>query len=207
MESEKKGKKGIDYSKGKIYRIVCDTTGLVYIGSTVETLSNRLSKHKNNYKNYLKGKNNYITSFDILKNDNYKIILIENYSCINREELEREERKYIETIECVNKIIPGRTDKEYYEDNKDKIKKYEKEYRKNNKDKLKEKNKIYREENKDKIKELKNKWYKTNKQEINKKKIVKIECEFCKSITTKNHFKRHQQSLKCKKFQSLVIED
>ena len=120
MENIEKHKKPIDYSKSKIYKIVCDTTGLVYVGSTIEALSRRLSGHRAAYKHSLKGNNNYVTSFDVLKNNNYKIILIDNYECNSKEELHREERKYIESIECVNKIIPTRTDKEYREDNKDK---------------------------------------------------------------------------------------
>ena len=40
-----------DYSKGKIYRIVCNTTGKVYIGSTSQDyLSQRLRKHVEEYK-------------------------------------------------------------------------------------------------------------------------------------------------------------
>jgi hypothetical protein len=180
MESQKKIKKGIDYSKGRIYKIVCDTTGLVYIGSTVEALSRRLTKHKANYKYYLKNNCNSKsknTSYNILKNNNYKIILIQNYPCNSKEELERQERKYIETIECVNKFIPGRTIKEWNEHNKDKIKEQKKEYYKNNKDKIEE------------------------------RQNEKIECEYCKSIFRKDYLKKHQKSMKCKKFQSLVIED
>ena len=192
METQKKTKKPIDYSKGKIYKIVCDTTGLVYVGSTIQKLCERLSKHKSDYRFYLKNKFRFITSYHIIKNDNYKIILIQNCPCNSKEELDREERKYIESMDCVNKYIPGRTIKEYYEDNKDKIKKYEKEYRKNNKHKLKEKNKIYQLKNKDKIKE---------------QKKQKITCEFCKSIIQKSKLNRHQKTLKCLKFQSLVIED
>jgi len=199
MESEKKGKKGIDYSKGKIYRIVCNTTGLVYIGSTVETLCNRLSKHRQEYKQYLKGISRYVTSFEIIKNNNYNIILIKNYPCNNKEELHREERKYIETIECVNKIIPTRTNKEYYETYKDKILEYHKEYYEtnkeyirenqkeyfetnkeyikeqqkqyniNNKDKMKEYQKAYRKNNKDKINEEKKEYRKNNKDKIREK--------------------------------------
>tara|TARA_R110001592_G_scaffold340298_1_gene628392 strand:+ start:40 stop:783 length:744 start_codon:yes stop_codon:yes gene_type:complete len=246
MENVKKRKNPIDYSKSKIYKIVCDTTGLIYIGSTVETLCRRLSGHRSDYKRYLKGKYSFLTSFDILKNDNYKIILIENCPCNSKEELHREERKYIESIECVNKNIPTRTDKEYreinkdkmkeyYEINKDKIKEYHKEYyednqdnykeykkknrdkikeykkqyskdnkekvkeyKKKNRDKIKEYIKQYRENNKDKLKEIRKKYIEKNKDKIKEK----IECEFCRSTITKNHIKRHQQSLKCKKFQS-----
>ena len=170
MASEKKGKNMIDYSKGKIYKIVCNTTGLIYIGSTVQDyLCNRLAGHKQKYKRYLKGKNHFVTSFDIIKNDNYKIILIENYPCNSKEELHREERKYIETIKCVNKYIPSRTKTEYRKT----------ESFKNN----------YLE------------WRKKNKDNIIEKKKIKIICEFCKLPTPKDHYRRHQQSNKCKKFQ------
>ena len=209
MENIEKHKKPIDYSKSKIYKIVCDTTKLTYIGSTIEALSRRLSGHRAAYKRYLKGNNRYV-----LKNNNYKIILIENCPCKNKEELERQERKYIETIECVNKNIPGRTYKEYYEDNKDKIKETQKEWYETNKNKIKEQQKKWYEnnkdkisekyeDNKDKIKEYKKKWYETNKEQMKEK----IECEYCKSIVNNNNLKKHQKTLKCLKFQSLVNED
>ena len=36
------------YQEGKIYKIVCNITGEVYYGSTIEKyLSSRLAKHKN----------------------------------------------------------------------------------------------------------------------------------------------------------------
>lgn len=41
-----------DYSKGKIYKIWSPSTGLTYIGSTIQTLSNRLSGHRVKHKLY-----------------------------------------------------------------------------------------------------------------------------------------------------------
>ena len=38
---------------GKIYKLICNVTGLVYYGSTTESLKQRLSEHKNKYKRYL----------------------------------------------------------------------------------------------------------------------------------------------------------
>jgi len=127
------------YENGKIYKIVDDTNDNIYIGSTYQKyLSRRLQGHLTNYKRYIEGKRERnITSFKIFENSSYHIELIEKYPCKNRMELEKRERYYIESLECVNKVIPGRTPKEYREANKDKIKKY---YEKN-KDKINEQQK------------------------------------------------------------------
>ena len=45
---------GIDYSKGKVYKIVCNITGKIYVGSTTkEYLSQRLTLHRANYQLFL----------------------------------------------------------------------------------------------------------------------------------------------------------
>jgi predicted GIY-YIG superfamily endonuclease len=52
-----------DYSKGKIYKIVCNKTGLVYIGSTCRSLEQRLKEHVYDSKRYLDKKcNKFISS-------------------------------------------------------------------------------------------------------------------------------------------------
>jgi hypothetical protein len=61
-----------------------------------------------------------------------EIYLIENYPCNSKQELCKRERHYVETIDCVNKYIPSRTKKEYYQDNKDIIIKKNAEYLKKN---------------------------------------------------------------------------
>lgn len=77
----------VNYANGKIYRIVCNTTGLQYIGSTTRPLSERLNEHKQNLKKFLNGKTHYVTSFKVLENNNFQIILIENVPCSRKEEL------------------------------------------------------------------------------------------------------------------------
>ena len=132
------------YENGKIYKIVCNITGLVYIGSTIEpTLAKRLTKHKSQYKIYNGTKSHSITSFKVLENNNYDIVLVESYPCKNKDELKSKERYYIETIECVNKQIPGRTIKEYYEGNKETKLEYQKKYYDTNKDLIIEKQSQY----------------------------------------------------------------
>lgn len=129
------------YLNGKIYKIVSNYTDDVYIGSTVDTLSSRLSKHKYDFKRHMDGKTKYITSFELLKYTEYRIELVELYPCSNKKALESREGYYIEnTPNVVNKQVNGRTKKEtnkaYYEINKEKVNEKHKQYYQSNKDKL-----------------------------------------------------------------------
>jgi hypothetical protein len=115
----------VNYENGKIYKIVCNITGLCYIGSTCEpTLARRLAEHVGDYKGYKNGKRSYISSFKVLENNDYYIILLENVTnCVSKDQLHARERFYIENNKCVNKYVVGRTrkeyKKEYYEENKE----------------------------------------------------------------------------------------
>ena len=124
---------------GKIYKIVDNTNGNVYIGSTIKRLNKRLSDHKSKYNSYLNGKGYYdYTSFDIIKNNDYRIELIKFVIYKDKKELHLRERYYIENNICVNKFIPSRTLKEYRIDNKE----YYKQYRIDNKEYIKKYQKI-----------------------------------------------------------------
>ena len=109
------------YQRGKIYKLVDRTNVNIYIGSTIKTLNTRLQGHKDAYKRYKKDEYHFITSFEIIENDDYYIELIELFPCNNRYELETREKYYIKHNICVNKYIPNRTDAEYYLDNKAKL--------------------------------------------------------------------------------------
>ena len=124
----------VNYSLAKIYKIVCNTTGLIYVGATCKPrLCQRLSKHLSNFKYFKNGKDHYATSFKVLENNNYSIILLQEIKdCENKDQLNYYERKWIEQIDCVNKVIPSRTQKEYKECNKYKIEQYQKQYYQDN---------------------------------------------------------------------------
>jgi len=204
-----------DYSKGKIYCIRSFQTDKVYIGSTIQTLAQRLAKHRTNYKLYLNGKKKSITrSVELLKYDDYYIELIKLYPCSCREELVAEEGKYIRKWDCVNKVIPGRTQEDYYIDNKEQIteyqREYQREYRNKNKERIREKKKEYYidnkenkleqmkqyyNKNKEQIIEQNKQYYSKNKQQIAEKRKVKITCD-CGSDVTIYHYKRHTRSIK-----------
>ena len=143
----------MDYKYGKIYKIVCNTTGYQYIGSTCNPyLSTRLSGHRSDYTQYLKNITHYISSFEVLKNNNYDIILIESYPCETKDQLHARERFYIINNECVNMIKNVGLENElgYVE--------YMKQYRAINKEKMEK----YRAVNKEKIAE----YYSVNKDKI-----------------------------------------
>ena len=145
-----------DYKKGKIYRIICNITGKIYIGSTIETLARRLSGHRRSYKLFKEGqkyKKYFVTSFQIIEQGEFDIVLIENYPCESKVELHRRERFFIESLECVNKNIPTRTPAEYRLDNKDALKEKAKQYQQDNKDDIMERRKQWRIDNMDKTKQ------------------------------------------------------
>jgi len=124
-----------DYQKAKIYKIVDLNEEMVYIGSTSQTLCRRMSDHKKDYK-IRKDKFTVHNIFDKYGIENCKILLIENYPCESRTELEKREGEIIKSLVCVNKIIAGRTPKERYEDNKDEILKRNRLYEIKNKEKI-----------------------------------------------------------------------
>ena len=126
----------VNYLNGKIYKIVDHTNGNIYIGSTAEpTLAKRLSNHLRIYKYYLAHDTNYRTSFDIFKNGNYSIVLLEKFPCKTKDELKARERYYIEKLECVNRNIPNRTPEEYRETHKEEKKEYNRKYKEEHKEK------------------------------------------------------------------------
>jgi ribosome-interacting GTPase 1 len=135
-----------DYSKGKIYKIepICDhDEHEIYIGSTTkEYLSQRMVGHRQDY-TLKKRKTTAFKLFDKYGIENCNIILLESVNANNYNELVAREAHYIKTLKCVNKVIPLRTDREYYDDNRDYCIQYEKNYRAKNAEKIKERKKIY----------------------------------------------------------------
>jgi hypothetical protein len=96
-------------------------------------------------------------------------------------------------------VIPSRTKKEYYDDNKEMIKEYKKEYSENNKEIIAEKQKIKYEKNKEIIAEKAKIKYEKNKEIILKKQKEKITCE-CGICISRIHLARHKKSIKHQQF-------
>ena len=126
----------LDYSKSKIYKIVCNVSGLQYFGSTVSPLKVRLQQHRRAVG---------CTSRKVLESGDFSIILVEDFPCDRKETLLARERYYIETFECVNKKYPGRTQHEWYQDNRERLIDAQKKWNIENKEKLAGYQKKYRE--------------------------------------------------------------
>ena len=123
------------YQNGKIYKLTCDNSPLIYYGSTCQKyLSSRLAGHKNSLNT-----ERPCSSKQLFELGKVSIHLVEEYPCNSKMELELRERIYIEfmfknfdyKIIC-NLHYPRRSksesSKEWYKQNKEK----QKEYRENN---------------------------------------------------------------------------
>ena len=127
------------YHNSKIYQITDVGYNKCYIGSTTEDLSQRMARHRLDYKKFLNGKASHTRSYDLFIEygiENCKIELIEYYKCDSLQELRKQEGIHIKNTECITKNTAGRTFKEYYQDNKDKLLEKWREYYQDNKNKI-----------------------------------------------------------------------
>ena len=88
-----------------IYKITNIENNFVYVGSTVNTLMDRLNKHEIDYGSWLNRnmRRGYISSYEILKFDGYKIELVETVD--DKDLLSDRERFHINNIQCVNILL------------------------------------------------------------------------------------------------------
>ena len=74
--------------------------------------------------------------------ENCKIELLENYPCSSKNELLKREGHYIQSTDCLNKQVAGRTREQWFEQNRDKYLQTKKEYYQQRKDDIREKSKF-----------------------------------------------------------------
>tara|TARA_R110000744_G_scaffold288032_2_gene399121 strand:+ start:47 stop:520 length:474 start_codon:yes stop_codon:yes gene_type:complete len=149
----------------KIYKLTNDKTNLCYYGITKRTLKKRLSQH-NEIKNTCVSEK--------LKEDNATLSIELVEETIDK----MREVYYIKNFDCINTQIPFRTQKEYYQDNKDELNNKHNEYI----DKDPEKWKTYYK-----------KYYDDRKEEYNRHRREKIKCEFCNKEITRGGYSRHKK--------------
>ena len=198
-----------NYSRGKIYKIVCRKSGLQYFGSTTEpTLARRLAGHVTCFKRWKKGNFRFVTSFTILEENNYFIELVELVPCSSKDELLIRERFHIQTNECINKLVPMR--------NKEDKKNSDDTYRKNNVIKINERKNeiIICQKCNEEVKrdymfrhKCKDSNEKCHRDEINEKLREKIECDICKKKINKGNISHHKKTKTCQNYLKNQLEN
>ena len=120
---------------------------------------------------------NPTTSKQIIDKGDAIILLVEDYPCQSEDQAKAREAYYILNFNCLNKNIPGRTQKEWIDLHKNEYVEYHKHYRESNKEKIekygeehKDETKQYKINNKEKVKEMKKLWYNENKDQINSRR-------------------------------------
>jgi len=118
-----------DFNNAKVYMMVpiCEhEPNEIYISSTrYKYLSQSLANYKNELKHVEKGTKKESVVHALFKKygeDNIQFILLENVECTSIDGLKARVAHYIYSMDCLNKRIPLRTNKQYIEDNKEKIK-------------------------------------------------------------------------------------
>ena len=207
---------------GRVYCIKNKQNNDIYVGSTRLTLEKRFEQHIRDLdrKDRSNGMKLY-NLMDKLGKDNFYIEVIEEFDIVEKSALRMKEGEWIKKIGTLNIKVDGRTQKEYYNDNKehlnrqhkewlnnnkDRVKQYAKEYKEKNQDKIrqqqkeyKEKNKerimaqkvVYRENNIDKIRESERKYREENKERIKEQQGEKVQCE-CGLYVLKRQLNRHK---------------
>lgn len=213
----------VDYAKTKIYQINNTINDEVYVGSTTNTLEQRLTQHRHRVSKecFL-----HLPLYSLMRElgtDKFYIELVEDYPCTSRLDQRVREGYYIRERGTLNQRIAGRDKSEYRHENIDRIKETRLEYRKNNADILKEKWKQYYKENRakilqrgseyrnnnpdrskdyyqtnrDNLLEQKAEYYFKNKELISSKAAVKVECEKCGCMIRRSDIAKHQKTKKC----------
>lgn len=163
------------YETAKIYQLICGD-GHYYYGSTINELRIRFRDHKNAAKRQPYRVYEHINQVGW---ESVKIVLVEEYPCANRQELNKKENEYILAHKtdplCLNNNLAYLTDeqrkeckRQHTEKNKEKLAEYHKTTRTGNQAHA-EQQRQYRSENKEKIQECKRKYYAEHKEEIDRK--------------------------------------
>jgi len=192
---------------GFIYKLVDNTSGNQYYGSTTQRVAQRVTGHRWNLKMHDEKR---CTSYNILKNGDWRYETVEKFMYNDKFELRNREQYYIENNECVNKQRAYNSPeyniqraKEYREAHKEESRQYKREYGEAHKEETNQYKKEWYEKQKERILESRKEAYKVNKASLKRyheKKAelnAKVTCE-CGAIVNGQNLKAHQQTKKHK---------
>ena len=186
------------YANSKVYMLV-DDDGYYYYGSSCLPLYKRLFYHKGVAKLESNRKLYTVFTYERFCKGDIKIVLVEEFKLENKEQLLREENKYIKrNIDdpfCLNSFHAVLN----YEKMKEKKKECDKIYRETHKEQKRERDKIYNETHKEQIKERIKIYRDTHQEKIKEYQNTKYTCP-CGSVVTIPHKLRHKRSKKHQEF-------
>jgi hypothetical protein len=138
----------VNYTNSKVYKIWSTQGDKIYVGSTTKQyLSQRMDKHRSQYKYWKTKQITYMSSYILFEEyglENCFIELLEAKELNSSDELKQVEGEYIRELNCVNKIVAGRTRKQHYDENKGQLSLKAKSRYEINKDKVSERqNQMY----------------------------------------------------------------
>lgn len=87
-----------DYKNGKIYKIINNKDNQIYVGSTTQTLSQRFTDHKKSTTLKRCEKWKIIKHMNQIGKKNFKIILIEEIKCKNKDTLTAREQYWMDLL-------------------------------------------------------------------------------------------------------------
>ena len=196
----------IDYSRTIIYKLVhkddLDDVN-IYVGHTTD-FTKRKNRHKDSC-NLPSDKEYNSKKYQFIRENGgwceWVMLKIEDYPCKDVYEATNRERYWFKELKSkLNTNEPGRTIKQYQQDNKEKIAERKKEYYENNKEKTIEKAKEYHQNNKEKILEQKKEYHQKNKEKIAEYQKEKVKCDKCGCEIRRNCLSRHKKSKKCQNY-------
>ena len=191
-----------DFSKGKIYCIRNNINDEIYIGSTCQSLSQRMAQHRKAMTANQRMK--LYKSMKELGRENFYIELLEECPCENFIQLTKREGELIrEHNSELNHMINGRTKKEYQEENKEYWNEWKRNHYEENKERISEQRKTYRENNKEKLNEKQREWYTENKHK-KKEYEAKNRDEICRK--KKEYYEKNKDEINRKRREKRLNE-
>ena len=106
----------VNYLEAKVYKVLNSVDDEVYVGSTTQTLAQRMGKHGRNATHRNTKFYQHMNNIGI---NNFYIEMICPYPCNNIEELHSKGGEWIRKMGTINQVVSGRKQKQYREDNKD----------------------------------------------------------------------------------------
>ena len=103
----------MEYKNGKIYKILNTVDNSCYVGSTTQTLSTRMAKHRAHVDSEAAQDRKLYSKLRELGKDSFYIELIEDYPCDSKDQLRRREGLFIRELATLNHVVAGRTAKEW----------------------------------------------------------------------------------------------